>query len=84
MAQERSSELYFTYLIDLKGPIVTMGIVLNVNENFINVILCQLGIKLRVSITQLEKLAVIEYSSEYSVPTISIFWKKPAVTQVII
>ncbi|CAD1480132.1 unnamed protein product, partial [Heterotrigona itama] len=83
MAQERSSELYFTYLVDLKGPMIAMGIVLSVNENFVNVILCQLGTKLRLSFTQLENLADVEYSSECSVPTINIFWKQPPVTQVI-
>lgn len=62
---------------------ITMGIVLGVNENFVNVILCQLGTKLRLSFTQLENLADVEYSSECSVPTINIFWKQPSVTQVI-
>ncbi|KOC68745.1 DIS3-like exonuclease 2 [Habropoda laboriosa] len=83
VAQERSCELYFTYLIDLKGPIITMAIVLNVKENFIDVILCQVGIKLRVFLAELKDLATVSYSSECSVPTISISWKQPAVTQVI-
>ncbi|XP_071870532.1 DIS3-like exonuclease 2 isoform X1 [Bombus fervidus] len=83
LAQERSNELYFTYLIDLKGPIVTLGIVLSVHENFIIIILCQVGIKLRVSFTHLENLALVEYSSECSIPTINISWKQSAVTQVI-
>ncbi|XP_050489693.1 DIS3-like exonuclease 2 isoform X1 [Bombus huntii] len=83
MAQERSNELYFTYLIDLKGPIVTMGIVFSVHESLINIILCQFGIKLRVSFTHLENLALVEYSSECSIPTINISWKQPAITQVI-
>lgn len=83
MAQERSSELYFTYLVDLKGPMITMAIVLTVTEHFVNVILCQLGIKLRLSFTQLENLADVQYSSECSVPTINICWKQPPVTQVI-
>ncbi|KOX79198.1 DIS3-like exonuclease 2 [Melipona quadrifasciata] len=83
IAQERSSELYFTYLIDLKGPMITMGIVLAVNENFVNVILCQFGLKLSLSFTQLENLADVKYSSDCSVPTINIFWKQPPVTQVI-
>ncbi|XP_043598986.1 DIS3-like exonuclease 2 isoform X2 [Bombus pyrosoma] len=83
MAQERSNELYFTYLIDLKGPIVTMGIVSSVHESFITIILCHLGIKLRVSFTHLENLALIEYSSECSLPTINISWKQSAITQVI-
>lgn len=82
MAQERSNELYFTYLVDLRGPIVTIGIVLSVNENFIDVILCQLGIKLRVTFTQLENLALVEYSSKCSISTINISWKQPTVTQV--
>lgn len=83
MAQERSNELYFMYLIDLKGPIVTMGIVLSVHENFITIISCQLGIKLKVFFTHLENLALVEYSSECSIPTINISWKQPAITQVI-
>lgn len=83
MAQERSNEMYFTYLIDLKGPLVTMGIVLSVHENLITIILCQFGIKLKVSFTHLENLALVEYSSECSIPTINISWKQPAITQVI-
>ncbi|CAK9834422.1 DIS3-like exonuclease 2 [Anthophora retusa] len=83
VAQERSRELYFTYLIDLKGPIITMAIVLNVKENFIDVILCQVGINLRISLAKLKDLAAVLYSTECSVPTMSISWKQPAVTQVI-
>ncbi|XP_076757710.1 DIS3-like exonuclease 2 [Xylocopa sonorina] len=83
MAEELSSELYFAYLIELKGPIITMGIVLNVKQNFIDVILCQIGIKLRINFAQLENLAAVEYTCECSVPTINVSWKQPAVTQII-
>lgn len=83
MAQERSNELYFTYLIDLNGPIVTMGIVLSVTENFIDVILCHVGIKLRIFLSKLKDLMDIEYSSECSVSTIRISWKQTSFTQVI-
>ncbi|XP_017884605.1 DIS3-like exonuclease 2 [Ceratina calcarata] len=84
MAQEKSSELYFTYFIDLNGPIVTMGIVLQVTESFVNVILCEVGIKLRIHFAQLKEFAtIVEYSTECSVPTIRIVWRQPAVTQMI-
>nr|XP_003702899.2 PREDICTED: DNA topoisomerase 3-alpha isoform X3 [Megachile rotundata] len=81
MAQERSNELYFTYLIDLNGPIVTMGIVLSVTENFIDVILCHVGIKLRIFLSKLKDLMDIEYSSECSVSTIRVSWKQTSFTQ---
>ncbi|CAL7941200.1 unnamed protein product [Xylocopa violacea] len=83
MAEELSSELYFAYLIDLKGPIIAMGIVLNVKQNFIDVILCQIGIKLRINFAHTENLVATEYTSECSVPTITVSWKEPAVTQII-
>lgn len=83
MAQKQSSELYFAYLVDLNGPHITMGIVLDVKEKYIDVMLCQVGIKLRVYFTKLENLEAVEYSSECSVPTISITWKQPAIIQVI-
>lgn len=83
LAQERSNELYFTQLINLNGPIITVGIVLNVKENYVDVILCQIGIKLRVSFAELKKVAAVEYSSECSFSTISISWKQPDVNQVI-
>ncbi|XP_046143471.1 DIS3-like exonuclease 2 isoform X1 [Osmia bicornis bicornis] len=83
MAQERSNELYFTYFVDLNGPMITIGIVLNVTENFIDVILCHVGIKLRISLSELRSSADIEYSSEYSVPTIRISWKETSASQVI-
>ena len=83
LAQEQSSILYFTYLIDINGPIITMGIVLDVKEQSVDVILCKGGIKLKIYLVDLKKLATIKYSTEYSVPTISISWKQPAVTQVI-
>lgn len=84
MAQERSNELYFTYLVDLNGPMITIGIVLNVTENFIDVILCHVGIKLRISLSELRNSADIEYSSEYSVPTIRISWKETSASQVML
>ncbi|XP_076235401.1 DIS3-like exonuclease 2 [Calliopsis andreniformis] len=83
VAQEQSSELYFTYLIDIRGPIVTMGIVLDVKEQSIDVILCQVGIKLRIYLMDLENVAAVEYTTECSVPTISISWIEPTVVQVI-
>ncbi|XP_054008026.1 DIS3-like exonuclease 2 isoform X1 [Hylaeus anthracinus] len=83
VAQEESSKLYFAYLVNLTGPHVTMGIVLHVQEQSIDVILCQVGIKLRVYFMELENLKSFKYSTECSVPTISITWKQPAITQVI-
>lgn len=59
-----------------------MGIVLDVKEQSVDVILCKGGIKLKIYLVDLKKLATIKYSTEYSVPTISISWKQPAVTQV--
>lgn len=83
MAQERSNELYFTYLVDINGPIVTIGIVLNVTDNFIDVILCNVGIKLRIFLSKLKNLMDTEYSSECSVSTIRVSWKQTSFTQVI-
>ncbi|XP_076641254.1 DIS3-like exonuclease 2 [Halictus rubicundus] len=81
LAQKQISELYFAYLVGLNGPFVTMGIVFDVKEKYIDVILCQMGIQLRVYFTSLEKSATVKYSSEHSIPSIHISWKWPAVVQ---
>lgn len=59
-----------------------MGIVLDVKEQSIDVILCQVGIKVRVYLMELENVAAIEHTTECLVSTISISWIQPAVTQV--
>ncbi|KZC11857.1 DIS3-like exonuclease 2, partial [Dufourea novaeangliae] len=84
LAQEQSSELYLTYLVNLNGPFVTMGIVTDVKETNMDVILCQMGIKLRIHLENLKDVAKVEYSTECTVPNLSIRWNQhAAVTQVI-
>ncbi|XP_076293393.1 DIS3-like exonuclease 2 isoform X2 [Lasioglossum baleicum] len=81
LAQKQSSEMYLAYLVDLVGSFVTMAVVYDVKETSIDVILCQMGILLRIYFTDLKQVATVKYSSESSVSTIRISWKKPVLVQ---
>ncbi|KAG7209967.1 hypothetical protein KM043_011556 [Ampulex compressa] len=83
MAQEKSSVLYFTYLVHLIGPLNTIAIVLYVKERSIEVILCHIGIKLKISFADTQDLFSVQYSLKSTVPTIFITWKESGITQVI-
>lgn len=81
LAQRQSSEMYLAYLVDLIGPFVTMAVVYEVKQTSIDVVLCQMGVLLRVYFTDLKKLATVKYSEESSVSTIQISWKQPALVE---
>ncbi|KAK2579698.1 hypothetical protein KPH14_011045 [Odynerus spinipes] len=83
IAEEQSRELYFTYLIDINGPMTVVAIVCDVKEQSIEVILCDTGIKLKVYVSEIKDKTSIEFTNEYSVPTLTVTWKVSNVTQVI-
>lgn len=81
--QEQSNELYFTYLLELMGPLNTTGIVMDVKDRSIDIILCKIGLKLRLYLSDVEKDATVEYSLNGSMSMVTLLWKEPAITQVI-
>lgn len=70
-------------MVGLAGGFNAVAIVLDVKESGMDVILCDIGIKLRVNFKDLKPTtATVEYSTEYLIPTITVRWKTPAFTQV--
>ncbi|XP_066593542.1 DIS3-like exonuclease 2 [Prorops nasuta] len=81
IAQEKSIELYFAYLIHLNESIIAAAIVADINEHCMDVLLVQSGIKLNIQFQHYENNAIIHCDKEYSIPTITIEWKDSAITQ---
>lgn len=83
LAQEQSTELFFVYMVGLAGGFDALAIVAEVKEHGMDVILCDTGIKLRVNFKDIKHtVATVEYSTDSSVPTVTVQWKTPPVTQV--
>lgn len=84
MAQEQSTELYFTFLLELRGPTSAQAVVMDVKDRSIDVIIIDVGLKTRIYIADVEDEVNAEYSTEHSAPTIKLNWKKTGLEQVII
>ncbi|XP_014472562.1 PREDICTED: DIS3-like exonuclease 2 isoform X2 [Dinoponera quadriceps] len=84
IAQEQSTELFFVHMVDLAGGFDTPAIVVEVKEHSMDIILCDTGIKLRVYFKDIQPTtATVEYSADLSVPTVTVQWKTPPITQII-
>ncbi|XP_043279346.1 DIS3-like exonuclease 2 isoform X2 [Venturia canescens] len=83
IAQEKSNELYFMDLLSRKGPTETVAIVMTVQQRCMYVILCHVGITIKMSYLDLKDDAEYEYNKELSVPTVIIKWKNPNFNQTI-
>lgn len=79
--QEQSTELFFAYMVGLADGFDASAIVLYVKEEGIEVILCDIGIKLKVDLKEIEHTATVKYLMKY-VPTIIVSWKEPSTAQV--
>ncbi|XP_015113901.1 DIS3-like exonuclease 2 [Diachasma alloeum] len=82
-AQEKSNEIYFTHLIAHNGACEQLAIVMTVRQYSLDVILCHVGLTLKVELSETQNHATVEYINDDSVETVRILWKKPEVTQVI-
>lgn len=82
-AQDKSNEIYFIHLIAHNGPTEYYAIVMSVRQHSLDVILCHVGLTLRVELSEIQNNGTIEYSNDDSVETVKILWKEPVVTQVI-
>ncbi|XP_015595522.1 DIS3-like exonuclease 2 [Cephus cinctus] len=82
-AQDQSNELYFIFLLDLMGPVNTIAIVMDVKDRCVDVLLCQMGMKLRIYFADIKEEVNVKYSEEYFVPTITLEWKNHSIDQVI-
>lgn len=83
VAEEKSQELYFTYFIDMTGPVTVVAIVCDVKKNYIEVILCDTGIKLKVYLNNIKEETISEYKEEDAIIVLTLTWKKSNITQVI-
>lgn len=83
VAQEQSTELYFTFLLELRGPTSAQAVVMDVKDRSIDVIIIDVGLKTRIYIADVEDEVNAEYSTEHSAPTIKLNWKKTGLEQVI-
>lgn len=68
-------------MVGLADGFETSAIVLYVKEEGIEVILSDIGIKLKVDLKEIEHTATVKYSMKY-VPTIIVNWKEPSAAQV--
>ncbi|XP_012533692.1 DIS3-like exonuclease 2 isoform X2 [Monomorium pharaonis] len=82
LAQEQSTEVFFAYMVGLAGGFEAAAIVMCVREDGIEIILCDTGIKLKISLKDIEYVATTKYSAN-DVPTITVNWKEPAIVQII-
>ncbi|XP_011252572.2 DIS3-like exonuclease 2 isoform X1 [Camponotus floridanus] len=83
LVQEQSTELFFAHMVGLADGFDASAIVLYVKEEGIEVILCDIGIKLRVDLKEIEHTATVKYLMEY-VPTIIVSWKEQSSTAQVI
>lgn len=83
LAQEQSTELFFVHMVGLAGGFDAVAIVAEVKEHNMDIILCDIGIKLRMNFKDIKHtVATVKYSTDLSVPTITVQWKIPPITQV--
>ncbi|XP_063981481.1 DIS3-like exonuclease 2 [Diachasmimorpha longicaudata] len=83
IAQDKSNAIYLTHLIAHNGPSQQLAIVMTVRKHSLDVILCHVGLTLKVELSEIQNHATVEYRNEDSVETVSILWKEPQITQVI-
>ncbi|XP_011314967.1 DIS3-like exonuclease 2 [Fopius arisanus] len=82
-AQEKSNEIYFIKLIAHTGATGQLAIVMTVRQHNLDIILCHVGLTLKVELSETQNYATVEYTNDDSVGTVKILWKEPEVTQVI-
>lgn len=66
----------------MKGSMTVIAIVLDVKQYYIEAILCDTGIKVKVELKEIKNRTTIEYTTEHLVPTLTITWKDSYITQV--
>lgn len=74
LAQEQSSELYFAYYLELKGPMRTTGVVAEIKRTYLDVILCEIGLKVRLLYIEIEKVAKVVNCYKNEIPLVRLIW----------
>lgn len=82
MAQEQSSALYFTYMLDLRGSMNALAIVMDVKERSADAMLCDTGLKVRLYFSDTVEETLSEFTLEHDVPTVKLTWKDRQIVQV--
>lgn len=82
LAQEQSTEVFFAYMVGLAGGFEAVATVMYVKEDSVEIILCDIGIKLKLTLKDIENVAATKYSADH-VPTVTVIWKEPPIVQTI-
>lgn len=82
MAQEQSNALYFTYMLDLRGSMNALAIVVDVKERSADAMLCDTGLKVRLYFSDTIEETVSEFTIDDEVPTVKLEWKERQIVQV--
>ena len=82
VAQEQSTALYFTYFLNLMGPMEAFAIVMEVKERSVDALICDIGLKIRFYFNDTEEECSTEYTLEHSMPTVYLTWTKNNTKQV--
>lgn len=75
--------MFFAHIVGCAGGLQSSAIVTHVKEDSIEVMLCDIGIKFKLDLKEIEATATIKYSVDYLLPTLTINWKKPSQEQVL-
>lgn len=81
-AQEMSSELYLSYLLGLQGPVDTTAIAMDVKDRSIDVIVCSMGIDLRIYVNEVKDKLSLHHTKDDDIQTLRILWEESHTTQV--
>ncbi|XP_014219455.1 DIS3-like exonuclease 2 [Copidosoma floridanum] len=80
-AQEQSNTLYFTYMLDLKGSMNVMAIVMDVKERSVDTMLCDTGLKVRLYFDDTLEETTHTFKIENEVPSVKLTWKERGIVQ---
>lgn len=83
LAEEESTNLYFTYLVSLRGPFAALAVVLEVKNHSMDVILCEFGLTIPVYFADVKDDARVEYIKDAVIGTAKITWWKASMSQVV-
>lgn len=70
-------------MVGLAGGFEAVATVMYVRQDGIEIILCDTGIKLKVTFKDIAFVATTKYSADH-VPTVTVEWKEPSIVQVLL
>jgi hypothetical protein len=70
-------------MVGLAGGFEAVATVMYVKEDNVEIILCNIGLKLKLTLKDIEHAATTKYSADH-VPTVTVIWKEPLIVQVLL